>query len=45
MPTVALNPHLGDFKHLSMRQLAANPHAVIAGAKIRALQAELSKIK
>ena len=45
MPTLAASPHLKQFEHLSIRQLAANPHASIAGAKIRALQAELAKIK
>lgn len=45
MPTVATSPHLKQFQHMSVRQLAANPHASIANAKIRALQAELAKIK
>ena len=45
MPTLASSPHIKQFEHMSIRQLAANPHAVIAGAKIRALQAELAKIK
>ena len=45
MPTLASSPHLKQFEHMSIRQLAANPHATIAGEKIRALQAELAKIK
>lgn len=45
MPTLARSPHLDKVQHLSMRELAANPHAVIAAAKLRALEAELRKIK
>ncbi len=45
MPTVVASPHLKQFQHLSIRQLAANPHASLAASKIRALQADLARIK
>lgn len=45
MPTLASSPHLQQFEKISIRQLAANPHASIAAAKIKALQADLIRIR
>ena len=45
MPTLVGSPHLGMFEKMSMRQLAADPHAVIPASKLRALQADLVRIK
>ena len=45
MPTLLSSPHLSQFEKLSIRQLAANPHASIAGSKISALQADLARIR
>jgi len=45
MPGLSANPRLSMFKKMSIRELAANPHAVIPAARIRALQADLALIR
>lgn len=45
MPTVVGNPNLKQFERMSLRELAAHPHARLAPAKIKALEADLLKIK
>lgn len=45
LPTLIASPYLKQFENLSIRELSASPHASIAASKLRALEADLAKIK
>lgn len=45
MPSLASSEHLPRFQHMSIRELAATPHAQIPTGRIQALQADLVRIR
>jgi hypothetical protein len=45
MPGISTHAMLPHFQHLSMRTLAASPHASIPASRVQALQAALAKIR
>ena len=45
MPGLSSNPRLGMFRKMSIRELAAHPHASIPASRVQALQAELIRIR
>jgi hypothetical protein len=45
LPGLSGHPRLSEFRQMTLRALAASPHARIATAKVQALQAELARIR
>lgn len=45
MPRLSGHPRLAEFQDMTMRALAASPHAMIPNERVQALQAELIRIR
>ena len=45
LPRLSGHDRLSEFQHMTVRALAASPHASIPASKVQALQAELIRIR
>lgn len=45
LPRLSGHPRLSEFRHMTLRALAASPHAQIPTSRIQALQTDLARIR